>query len=816
MSGQPPISTTFADRMERSGGRPPPRQRPTIQASIEPSVSSPGNGSGQVVPRQAAIGSSPIVRRTGRLDAPHAKAKYPSHPALFDLSECFPATIAEMTENVSIHHQLGTEGRLMPALIPQTIGRYITRVLGEWGRPREELTESILGNLDRLNLTPEGDRAQLHLEITLHWHCLCEVEKRSVLESLGGKGVRLLGDMGLSPQTSAEKTPAMIWLEHTLAFTPKDEFHRLRTSFSESQSESVRHNLRSAFKAPERADAIRALSKALRMELPVDHLFDYRGFMEATGREYGKLPDELRGKLSVCVIGAGVAGIVAADGLNRSGVNTLVLEQGDAIGGRLRTITTYDKNGKKSPTPIEMGGMRFHPTQGNSYYGLVKHYRLPTIPFPNPPTVITSYIVGNEVIEVRPGGRTTDAVMRKVQSDYITAIDKAILQPIRDARDACNTAKMRELLKEAVTLFDPQSFRSGIHTQLEKHNITWGEEEWSIFGAAGIGVGGYAGYYTTGFLEQFRFLADGRLEDHECVAAGANEPLHKMLVDTQPLANGQSVEALEGRVKLGHEVTGVKRLGQKHYQVYFTNKRTGEVFTENFDEVFFAAGPREAVRLGLTTPQEGSLSLISPQLSVALERANIVPATKLAVKIPKELLDGVDLPGNIQSTKPFQQVYVLNSVEEGSSRVIFLSYQLGNNATKTAGMDPKDQFRFYLDIIRNVGMQKTDPEYTKLVRLADILESETDLQFTAWSEEKHFWGAFKMDEPGQASNTRALWNSNLRDPGDGVIFVNEENSAEGGFASGAVNSAINGVQKFIVRNGGELPPNSPFYQEALL
>ncbi|MEX3928457.1 hypothetical protein AB4Y36_31115 [Paraburkholderia sp. BR10936] len=40
-------------------------------------------------------------------------------------------------------------------------------------------------------------------------------------------------------------------------------------------------------------------------------------------------------------------------------------------------------------------------------------------------------------------------------------------------------------------------------------------------------------------------------------------------------------------------------------------------------------------------------------------------------------------------------------------------------------------------------------------------------------------------------------------------------SAEGGFASGAIASATNGMQKLIVRHDGTLPQNSPFHQDLL-
>ena len=71
-----------------------------------------------------------------------------------------------------------------------------------------------------------------------------------------------------------------------------------------------------------------------------------------------------------------------------------------------------------------------------------------------------------------------------------------------------------------------------------------------------------------------------------------------------------------------------------------------------------------------------------------------------------------------------------------------------------------------------------------------------------------------MDRPMQASNTAVLWESTLK-PSDGAIFVNEMMTAEGGFASGAVNAAINGVCQFVLKNGGQLSPNSPLAMDAV-
>ena len=45
--------------------------------------------------------------------------------------------------------------------------------------------------------------------------------------------------------------------------------------------------------------------------------------------------------------------------------------------------------------------------------------------------------------------------------------------------------------------------------------------------------------------------------------------------------------------------------------------------------------------------------------------------------------------------------------------------------------------------------------------------------------------------------------------------MGEKLTYEGGFASGAVASAILATQQLVVRRGGELPRNSPLHQELL-
>jgi len=81
------------------------------------------------------------------------------------------------------------------------------------------------------------------------------------------------------------------------------------------------------------------------------------------------IPDRAR----VVVIGAGLAGLSAARRLHAEGVDTVVLEARDRVGGRTERGVTADG------TPIELGGQWIGPTQ-NRMYELVAELGLHTFP----------------------------------------------------------------------------------------------------------------------------------------------------------------------------------------------------------------------------------------------------------------------------------------------------------------------------------------------------------------------------------------------------------------------------------------------------
>ncbi len=86
----------------------------------------------------------------------------------------------------------------------------------------------------------------------------------------------------------------------------------------------------------------------------------------------------------VVVVGAGLAGLAAARTLDRSGVQVIVLEARDRVGGRTEGAHTADG------TPVELGGQWLGPTQ-TRIYALVDELGLETFP---------TYNTGQHVVQL--------------------------------------------------------------------------------------------------------------------------------------------------------------------------------------------------------------------------------------------------------------------------------------------------------------------------------------------------------------------------------------------------------------------------------
>ena len=83
----------------------------------------------------------------------------------------------------------------------------------------------------------------------------------------------------------------------------------------------------------------------------------------------------------------------------------------------------------------------------------------------------------------------------------------------------------------------------------------------------------------------------------------------------------------------------------------------------------------------------------------------------------------------------------------------------------------------------------------------------------SWENEPHYLGAFKMNLPGQYEYQRRIFSQFMQGVEDnapyGFILAGDDVSWTGGWAEGAVTTAINAVHKAAVLFGGGSQTGNP-------
>ncbi|BDA86719.1 tryptophan synthase subunit alpha [Aureimonas sp. SA4125] len=524
-----------------------------------------------------------------------------------------------------------------------------------------------------------------------------------------------------------------------------------------------------------------------------DFPFDYEAWLtHAAG--LGALPPESLGR-EVAVIGAGMAGLVAAFELMKFGLKPVVYESG-RLGGRLRSQAFEGSDG----IIAELGAMRF-PRSASAFFHYVEALGLETRPFPNPLTEAA----GSTVIDLEGETHYAESLAdlpplyAEVAAAYDTALEDgfgfAALSAALTARDA---KAVKRLWDPLVSLWDERTFYDFVTTSAPFQGLSFRHRE--VFGQVGFGTGGWDSDFPNSMLEILRVNALGYDSDQHLVVGGA-EKVPQGLWRHAPasLAHwpaGTSLASLnDGATRPG--VAAINRLPGGQIEIV---DRWGR-------KCAYDAVVATCQSWLLTTTIKTEESLFSQKLWMALDRTRYMQSSKTFVMVDrpfwkdKDPLTGHDAMSMTLTDRLTRGTYLFDN-GPGQPGVICLTYSWMSDALKMLPFPAERRVELALSALAKI--------YPTVDISAHILGDPITV---SWESDPNFLGAFKGALPGHYRYNERMFGhfmqKDLPPVERGLFIAGDDVSFTPAWVEGAVQTALNAAWGVMRQFGGESHAENP-------
>ncbi|WPN23311.1 flavin monoamine oxidase family protein [Pseudomonas marginalis] len=574
--------------------------------------------------------------------------------------------------------------------------------------------------------------------------------------------------------------------------------------------------------------AARLLTNDVTALIP-DFPFHYAKFLNSAvsnGKPLAGVSTRQQGT-QVLIVGAGVAGLVAAYEAMRMGLHPVVVEASDRIGGRFYSYVAGDPQDSANSVICEMGAMRF-PVSGKA----LMHYfdkvgmTANSADFPNPGSAATpSTVVDYQQRQVYYEGKNLPPEYEDIESklfDVFLEQDPIKFLEMETAMSGDNPdlAKIKTLWNAILDKgWDNLSFFAAMVEE-----AGWSREDIDLFGQIGFGTGGWNTDYPNCFLEVLRVLYTGLDTNHKLMYDGSSE-LPTRLWNRAPDALGDpmaywpagtTVQGLTAQViaqPFNQEVRQIIRRPDGEFDVWMFDHNRGSERQYTFAAVVY-------------TPHKRVLDKFRFMDGVArFDQMNSL----LSIKE----WEAVTYTHYMQSAKIFAQTQRPFWTDVGADRQYKMSVTLSDRITRgtylldyAASQGPYKGSGMFLsytwndDSIKFLGDRAAPlPSHVAVCStLLDSVYAHHQLNLAAefgmtdpfveinWEEQPFFLSAFKMNLPGQYEYQRLLFsqfmNGVFDGSPDGFILAGDDVSFTGGRGEGAVTTALNAVNKLAVKFGG--------------
>lgn len=519
----------------------------------------------------------------------------------------------------------------------------------------------------------------------------------------------------------------------------------------------------------------------------IDTLYDYSVFLtQVEQNTLGKLPDQSK---RVAIVGAGMAGMVAAYELLRCGIVADIYEASDRLGGR-----AWSKASECDPKVLaEKGAMRFPHTAAFTHY--VEKFGLKLVDdFPDPGKVYTQLYYQNTVYKWL-AGEEPPGIFAKLKTDWQNFIDILGIDTITSLLKSGEYEQARILWQRLIYKYRNVSF----YTAISEGIPSWGHDELQAFGALGIGSGGFGPIYQVCFLEMLRLLVNGLEDSQQLLLEGITAIPDKFYHQMVTLPDGtQTSLAKEQTISFNASVTKIAEAPNDQVSLKTANGQC-----QTYDAVIVATTTRAMEVAGLTL--SGPLGEAQRD---GVRKVHLMNSSKTFIFTDTKFwLQDKSLPQNIQTDEFIRGLYCLDYGEDTQQGVVLLSYTWGDDSSKLLALTPEQKYQLFYENIATIC-----PEFA-----AHLPEQASELVDINWQTEPFYFGAFKVDYPGQEQYVHDLYYQFqdcliLGKPA--VYIAGCSISWTGGWVEGALETGLNAACAVIHKLGGEVIADSPLTQDA--
>ncbi|RIK42089.1 MAG: amine oxidase [Chloroflexi bacterium] len=457
---------------------------------------------------------------------------------------------------------------------------------------------------------------------------------------------------------------------------------------------------------------------------------------------FGGLPRTDPGK-RVIVVGAGMAGLVAAYELLLAGHDPVVLEAQQRVGGRIYTMREPFSDGLYA----EAGAMRI-PRSHDLTMAYIEHFQLPIAPFTmdNPDGWVYLHGVKARVRDIVADPSVLGFDVNEAERGYThSQLWGQALKPLLDRLAVDPEHAWDEIVRE----YDAYSTREF----LEANN--WSEAAIEMFGL----LADQEALMNSSFLELLREEAGGYYTNMVEIVGG---------MDHLPRA---FLPALRGRIRFGARMVAVEQ-SPAAVTVHF---QTGAGRSALTGDAAILTVPFPVLRHVEAVPE------FSRGKQRAIRQLHYDASAKILLQFRErfwEKVDGITGGGSFTDL-PIRVVYYPDHGQETGRGVLLASYTWSEDAQRWGSLSPNDRITQALE-----NLARIHPE---------ALETFEVGTSKMWHDDEFAGGAFALFDPGQ----QTLLHDLIVQPEGRIHFAGEHTSLCHAWIQGAIESGLRAARAVV-------------------